>query len=327
MKNTIYILVFLIGSQSFSQKISKLYENCNEAVVFIKTKRTESKGYGSGFVISEKGDIMTASHLVQTAEQIFVTFADGEEMEAKVMYSYPLADVALIRLSVPKNDLKVLKLGDSDKTKIGDEVFVIGAPFGLERSLSVGYISGKHKRESSANGLMTAEFIQCDAAINEGSSGAPVINKKGEVIGIASFIISRSHGFQGLGFAATSNIAKKILLEEKAIWTGLDLSFISDSFAEIFNIPQKGGILVQVVAKGSLGEFMGLQGGHYKIAIEDEELILGGDIILTVDKIPLIDEENLIKAWYKLQELGSGDYLSITILRKGKIIEISRTIL
>ena len=340
MKYTFCILILFVTSLGLSQNISKIYEKNNEAVVLIKAKRTkilyehglktmtEFKGYGSGFVVSEMGDIITVSHLVQTAEEIVVTFADGEEIEAEVLYSYPLADVALIRLIRPKsNSLTVLEIGDSDKARIGDKVFIIGAPYGIERSLSVGYISGKYKRKDSINNLITTEFIQSDAAINQGSSGAPMLNVEGEVIGVASFIITQSQGFQGIGFATTSNIAKKMLLEKKAIWTGLKVSFISGPLSEIFNVPQQGGILIEEVALNSLGDYMGLQGGRYKTTIEDEEFILGGDIILTIEKIPLINEDNLIKAWNLLQDLESGDYLSIVILRKGEVLEISKMLL
>lgn len=323
----------------FSQKISSLYENANEAVVLIQTIQTEVhykgglttmsglNGFGSGFVISGAGDILTVAHLVQTAEYIIVTFADGEEIEAKVMYSYPLADVALIRIVTPKSTpLTVLKLGDSDKAKTGDQVFIIGAPYGLKRSLSVGYISGKYTRQPLFNGLVTSEIIQSDAAINIGSSGGPMFNMKGEVIGIASFILSRSQGFQGLGFASTSNIAKKLLLEQHAVWTGVQSNFVYGPFAGILNLPQKGGVLVERVAANSLGDKIGLQGGYYKTIIEDEEFILGGDIILMVEKIPLTNEDNLIKSWYKLQTLSSGDFLRIKLLRRGKILEISKMI-
>lgn len=328
-----------MGFFGFSQKISSLYENTNEAVVLIKTLQAEVlydrglatmsglNGFGSGFVISEAGDILTVAHLVQTAEYIIVTFADGEEIEAKVLYSYPLADVALIRTLTPKSTpLTVLKLGDSELAKTGDQVFIIGAPYGLKSSLSVGYISGKYTRKPLFNGLVTAEIIQSDAAINMGSSGGPMFNMKGEVIGIASFILSRSQGFQGLGFATTSNIAKKLLLEEHAIWTGIQSSFLNGQLAEILNLPQKGGVLVERVAANSLGDKLGLQGGYFKTILEDKEFILGGDIILMVEEIPLTKEENLIKSWYKLQELKSGDLIRFTLLRRGKIEKMSEIV-
>ncbi|MBC8755882.1 trypsin-like peptidase domain-containing protein [Kordia sp. YSTF-M3] len=339
MKYILHVFILLITLQGFSQTISTLYEQSSSSVVLIKTMQTNMtfragipvvnslSNYGSGFVISNEGEILTASHLVQTAEKICVIFTDGEELLARVLYSYPLADVALIKIITPKSTpLVTVKLGNSDHSRIGDQVFIIGAPFGLRHSLSVGYISRKYKREPSYNGLVTTEFFQSDAAINKGSSGGPMFNMKGEVIGIVSFLVSQSHGFQGFGFAASSNIAKKLLLEEHAIWTGLEANFISGPIVEVLNVPQKGGILIQKVAPFSLGSIMELQGGIYEIIIENDNLILGGDIILTLDDIQLVSEESVLKAWYVLQGLKLGDSLRITILRKGKILEIKKEI-
>jgi serine protease Do len=339
MKYILQVLILLMTSLGFSQTISTLYEQSSIAVVLIKTMQTKItfkaglplvnslSAYGSGFVVSSEGEILTASHLVQTAEIINVIFTDGEELSAKVLYSYPLADVALIKITSPKSTpLVSVKMGNSDHTKIGDQVFIIGAPFGLRHSLSVGHISRKYKREPSYNGLVTTEFFQSDAAINRGSSGGPMFNMKGEVIGIVSFLVSQTHGFQGLGFAASSNIAKKLLLEEKAIWTGLKAIFISGPIVEVLNVPQKGGILVQKVAPFSLGSIMELQGGIYEMIIENESLILGGDIILSLDDIPLVSEESILKAWYVLQGLELGDSLRISILRRGKVLEIKKDI-
>ncbi|NJB72219.1 serine protease Do [Saonia flava] len=290
-KNITLILGFFWATLSFAQDISELYDKANKSVVLIKTLQPEImgdgkiktmialEGLGSGFVVSEQGDIMTASHVVQTAASILVVFSDGEEVPAKVMYSYPMADVALIKLTKPKSTLlSPVTLADSDKVKIGEQVFVIGAPFGLGHSLSVGYVSGKYSRKHVLSGFVTTEFIQTDAAINEGSSGGPLFNMKGEVIGIASFILSHSQGFQGISFAATSNIAKRLLSEERPVWTGIESYFVTGSLAEVLNLPQKAGILVQRVAPLSLGDAMGLQGGFYKMTLNDEELLVGGDI-------------------------------------------------
>ena len=339
MKNLSCIFFLLISISGCGQSISHLYENTSEAVVLIKTSKPEIigqghpkllvnvKGIGSGFIISKEGEIMTASHVVQTAENIIVKFSDGEEIPAVVLYSYPAADVALLKLIATKSTpLKIVKLSNSDEVKIGDQIFVIGAPFGLGHSLSVGYVSGKHTRKYVESGFVSTEFIQTDAAINKGSSGAPMFNMKGEVIGISSFILSNSEGFQGLGFAATSNIAQKLLCEERAIWTGIEAYLISDYLAEIFNLPQKSGLLIQKVASFSLGDYLGLKGGEYKMSIEGEELLVGGDILLSLEDIPLTNEDNLHRSWQWMQKLKPGDSLKMKILRKGKIIQFKRII-
>ena len=339
MKCISIIISLLITITSYGQGISELYNKANKAVVLIKTSQPEVvgvgfpklliniKGIGTGFVISEDGEIMTAAHVVQTAEDISVEFYDGEEVSAKVMYSYPAADVALIKLNSAKSTpLNVVKLTNSDNVKIGDQIFVIGAPFGLSHFLSVGYVGGKHSRRHVETGFVTTEFLQTDAVINEGSSGAPMFNMQGEVIGIASFILNSSKGFQGLGFAATSNIAQKLLCEDRALWTGIDAYLITGALAEVFNLPQESGLLIQKVAGLSFGDFLGLKGGLYAMTFEDEELVVGGDILLSVEEIPLINENNLHKSWLLMQELKKGDTFKIKILRKGVIIDITKII-
>ena len=333
MKRFLLIPIFLWTTYGYSQTISELYQVANESVVLIKTLQPQilgqgkqkamitMEGLGSGFVVSEQGDIMTASHVVQTAAMIRVVFSDGEEVPAKVMYSYPAADVALIQLTGKKSTpLSVATLADSDKVKIGEQVFVIGAPFGLGHSLSVGYVSGKYSRKQVSSGFLTTEFLQTDAAINEGSSGGPMFNMQGEVIGIASFIVGYSQGFQGISFAATSNVAQKLLREEQPVWTGIEAYLVSGPLAEILNLPQAAGVLVQKVAPLSLGDILGLRGGYYVMSIEGEELLVGGDILLALEAIPLTNEENLMKAYQLLQDLKVGDDINSTILRKGKII-------
>ena len=171
-----------------------------------------------------------------------------------------------------------------------------------------------------------AEVIQTDAAINEGSSGAPMFNLKGEVVGISSFILSNSKGFQGLGFATTSNVAKSLLLDKGSVWTGIEAHLITGALAGILNIPQNGGVLVQKVAQFSLGHIMGVKGGTSRSYFEGSELIVGGDIILSIEHIALTNQENLHKAWLLIQNLKSGDILQFTILRNGSILKFAKTI-
>lgn len=337
-KKSVVLLSLLSFGLCFSQQISDLYEKANAAVVLIKTIKPELvdlgnqqytvglEGIGSGFVISTNGEIITASHIVQTAEEIMVVFHDREEVPAKVLYTYPAADVALIQLTQSKSTpLFPVHLGDSDKVRIGDQVFIIGAPFGIGQSLSVGYVSGKHGKRNSNESFLKTEFIQTDAAINEGSSGAPMFNTNGEVIGIASFILSHSHGFNGLGFASSSNIAKTMLNKEHSLWTGIEAFFITDNMAAILNIPQSGGILIEKVASASLGHQLGLKGGSHLMTIDGETLLIGGDIILKLEDIPLTNNENLLKAWQKIISLKTGEPVSFTILRKGKVMVLKDT--
>lgn len=252
----IFIGFLLFTYKVGAQPLADLYGKVNAVVVLIRTAEVSltndgtkqsfitAQGLGSGVMISADGQILTAAHVVQSAEFILVEFADGEQVGAKVISSFPIADVALLKLeSAPKNSL-FAKMADSDKVRIGEQVFVIGAPYGLDHSLSAGHISGRHIKKMVFNGFTFMEFFQTDASINQGNSGGPMFNMSGEVIGIVSYILSQSGGFQGLRFVATSNIATKLLLEEKFIWDGMDAIFINGLLASIFNVPQSGGLLV-----------------------------------------------------------------------------------
>jgi serine protease Do len=316
-----------------AQPVSAVYAKINTSVVIIKTlegpadgsglrpELATATGLGSGVVVSEAGEIMTAAHVVQTAEAILVELAGGEEIPARVVASAEEADVALLQLlRKPKTKLPVARLADSDGVKVGDQVVVIGAPYGVSHSLSVGYISGRHVRKTLSDGFTMMEFLQTDAAINQGNSGGPMLNLNGEVIGIVSYMLSQSGGSQGLGFVASSNIARKLLLEERIFWSGLSGYLLSGPLAEIFNLPQRGGIIVQKVASHSPAGLMGVRGGRYEADIEGQKLLLGGDIILAFDGIKLETEEDLARGWQRIATLKKDDDYEVTLLRSGEIL-------
>lgn len=177
------------------------------------TQQTISIGsVGSGVLVSKSGMVITPAHLVNTADQIKVKFSSGETIGARVAASAPFAHVSLLQLeSVPK-EVVVAKLGDSEKVQVGDEIFVVGSPYGLNHTLTAGHISARHKLNILSGTFEVSEVFQTDAAINQGNSGGPLFNLGGEVIGIASSILTKSGGFEGLGFAVTSNTAKRLLL-------------------------------------------------------------------------------------------------------------------
>ena len=225
-KNKIAFISFILLSISIkAQSLSDLYEKVNPAVVVILTEQKElvssgkmsktvtAGGLGSGFMISDS-QIVTAAHVVQVAEKVNVEFLDGEIIPAKVISAYANADVALLQLIWPRKNAVILNLADSDQVKIGERVFVVGAPYGLGHSLSSGYVSGIIKDKEDKNPFTNSEYIQTDAAINTGNSGGPMINMNGEVIGIVSNILTELGGFQGIGFASSSNITKDLLFEK-----------------------------------------------------------------------------------------------------------------
>ncbi len=328
------IFLFFIHFQLTGQNLTELYEKVSPAVVVINTSEKEilgrgnqknvatSEGLGSGVLISEDGLILTAAHVVQTAEDVQVHFNDGQTIPAKVVSSAPTADVAMIKLMwAPKNPVTV-EIGDSDKVKIGDQIFIIGSPYGIAQSLSAGYVSGRHTQKNISDGLNMVEYFQTDAAINQGNSGGPMFNMKGEVIGVVSYILSLSGGYQGLGFAATSKVVDALLIKKKHRWTGMEAKMITGTMAELFNIPQKSALFVQKVAALSPADIAGIKGGKYKAVIEGEELMLGGDFILEVYDIKIEKYEDFEKIDDKFQTLKSGEKVPIKVLRGGKVMEL-----
>lgn len=329
------LLVICIALSPFvleAQNFSDLYDKLNPSVVTIVTGETvfkegavsEGGGLGSGVIIDEEGLIMTAAHVVGSAEKILVKTYDGKTIEAEVISSVAGADVALIKLiQVPQN-IHAAELGNSDLVRTGDQVLVIGAPFGLEHSLSIGHISGKQKRGIILAG-QEMEFLQTDASINTGNSGGPIFNTDGKVIGIVSSILSKSGGFEGIGFAAAINPAKKILLESSPFWTGFEGLFFEEKIASIFNVPAKGGVMVQRVVSNSIADKAGLKGGWLKATILGTEIWVGGDVILSVEQTSCDSPHNFASIKTQIDKLPAGEKIHMTVLRAGKVVELTMT--
>jgi len=173
------------------------------------------------------------------------------------------------------------------------------------------------------SGMSRAEFFQTDAAINQGNSGGPLFNMQGEVIGIVSHILSHSGGSEGLGFAVTSKVARQ-LLEQKSFWSGLGGFMLSGDMAQVFNLPPPGvGLLVQRVAAGSPAERLGLKAGTTRASIGDEDLVVGGDIILAVLGISLSQPSALTVIRQKITDAQPNDPIDVTVLRGGKVITLT----
>lgn len=224
--------ITLPGRAASAQELRSLYQQVKPSVVVIRTEQklqpsgesgaTRVEGLGSGVLISNDGTILTAAHIVRTVEKVEVQFVDGTRQPAKILTLVPSADVALIRVDRIPPSAKPAPLGDSDLMQVGDRVFVVGAPFELIYTLTAGHISGRRVPQEIQGPLSSIELFQTDAAINRGSSGSPMFNMTGEVIGICHAILSQSGGFQGLGFAVTSNFARKVFPENAAIRLGID---------------------------------------------------------------------------------------------------------
>lgn len=325
------ICLALFGAgQMAAQDLSNLYEELRPTVVTIQTveyrvvnaELQQSGALGSGVVIGQEGLVLTAAHVVESANGILIKFHDGQLVEADLLSNVPAADLALLKLRTVPKGLKVAKTGDSEAARIGSQIMVIGAPLGLEYSLSVGHISGKKPGNRLLNGEQ-ARLIQTDAAINSGNSGGPMFNLQGELIGIVSYIMTQSGGFEGIGFGIEVNTAKRILLEKNAFWTGFDGVFLDTNMAGIFNVPNsQPGVLVQRVTANSFAEKAGLQGGFFEAEILGQKLWLGGDIILSIQGISCDSPHNFNNIKEQVENLTPGDALLIEVLRQGKLVTL-----
>lgn len=329
--------LFTATLPALSDSYHKVFNRVDPSVVVIHTSEQivsggsdgltkTGRGLGSGVLISDDGKILTAAHVVQVTDRVAVEFKDGKKYPAKVISSSPPADVALLRLEKSPERLQAAKLGDSDTINIGDEVFVIGAPYGIGHTLTVGYLSGRRLEKVAGDQFEPIEFLQTDAAINKGNSGGPLFNRKGEVMGIVSHIKSTSGGSEGLGFATAINVAKGLLLDKKSIWTGLEFIPIEGELALALNFPQTSGMLVQRVAKNSLGDFLGLKGGTIPAIIGNRKVLLGGDVILAVNGIPFTGiNQNSRKIQQDIIDLPYGSRIDVEVLRDGRSVKLFTT--
>jgi serine protease Do len=333
MKRVVVILIMsaILYVHGYTQKLSELFNQVKSSVVVIHVlsklntgignpyQQTAVGGLGSGVLVSEAGHVLTAAHVVNDAAEIMVEFIDGQEIPARVENLANQADVALIKLQKPPANPNVAEIGESDSVEVGDPIFVIGAPMGLSYSLTAGIISARHSMHKMTNNFIEAEYFQTDASINTGNSGGPMFNMQGEVIGVASAILSRSGGFEGIGFAATTEIARSLLVKKPSYWWGFTPIYLTDELAWIFNLPQEAGILVENVTDKSPAYFAGLKGGYINLNIGDNEFLAGGDIILAVENIPVTSDENMKKILEYVMELPVKTRFNVTILRKGKV--------
>ena len=333
MKKLLLITAVAMMVQFLSaQDLADLFETNKHSVVTIYTAEevntgtgdprtfASSMGLGSGVLIREDM-VLTASHVVANAEAIMVQFFNGESIAAETYRVSRMADVAVIRLKKIPGNPKVAVIGNSDETRIGEEVFIVGAPMGLPYSLSRGVISGRHSENKLTSDGNMLEFFQTDAAINTGNSGGPMYNYRGEVIGIVSSILSRSGGFEGIGFAATSEVAKSLLTSRSSKYFGIEAVILPYEFARILNVPQESGWLIQHVVKNSPAGTLGLKGGFRRVIIQEEEVLLGGDIILQIDDIPITGDESVSKLFDYVDSVESTQKHKITVLRAGEVLD------
>ncbi|HYB41175.1 MAG TPA: trypsin-like peptidase domain-containing protein [Candidatus Methylomirabilis sp.] len=310
--------------------LDEVFRRVNGSVVVIKARGRETSGgrtvgfteTGAGVLVSADGKVVTAAHVVQGTETISIEVLGDDPAPARVLLFEPKADLALLQIEGVSPDATVAKLADSDHVRAGETVFVVGAPYGLRHSLSVGVISARWALNTVNADFPLSEFFQTDAAINTGNSGGPMFNSAGEVIGIVSHIISKSGGNEGLGFVATSNTAKRVLLDRTVVWAGVEGRLVSDDLARSLKLPQPAGYLVTRVVAGSDGAALGLKGGTRPETVAGQDIIIGGDVILKAQGIQVSEASDVPKIRAALSKAGAGQEVAITVLRDGRATDL-----
>ena len=253
----------------------------------IPDREFKQQSLGSGFIVDKNGYIITNNHVVDKADEIKVKLSEGKEYKAKVIGRDPKTDLVLIKISSLFRDLPTLPLGDSERVKVGEWVLAVGNPFGLEHTVTKGIISATGRVIGSGP---YDNFLQTDAPINPGNSGGPLINLKGEVIGINTAIIASG---QGIGFAIPSNLAKQVFdqLKEKGKvirgWIGVSIQSITPEMAESFQLKEPKGALVGDVVPGGPAEAGGVQRGDVIIGFDGKEIKDGSDLPRIVAQTPI----------------------------------------
>jgi len=326
-----------ISSSSKSNlTLVELFKKSEEGVVKIKVVRIGSQGtvqgdiggMGSGFVYDNLGHIITNAHVVDGADKATVTFLDGSQYNAEIIGKDKFTDIAVIKVSEKPRLLHPLEIGDSSLLQVGEQVAAIGNPFGLSGSMTSGIVSQIGRLMAAQDsGFSIPDVIQTDAAINPGNSGGPLLNMRGQVIGINTAIQSISGEFVGIGFAVPSNTVSKIvptLIEEGKYlhpWIGISGKDIDPDLARVLDLKQAKGFLVITVVDGSPADKAGLKGMSQTQIINGEEYPADGDIIIWVDDKEVRKISDILI--HLQREKSVGDEMVLGILRDGDFMHLT----
>lgn len=307
----------------------RVYQKTNRGVVNITTQSVQTdefllfgshrEGSGSGIVLDQQGHILTNYHVVGKSQEMVVTLFDGTTHEAKLVGSDPNNDLAVIKIQVPREKLCPIPCGDSNRMQVGMRVYAIGNPFGLERTLTTGIVSSLNRSLRSENNRMIRGIIQTDAAINPGNSGGPLLNRRGEMVGITTAIISRAGQSSGVGLAIPASTARRIV--DELIRHGQVIRPDCGIFS-VYEVDQ--GLLIARLLPGGPAQRAGLRGpqpvviqrGPFEFRSIDRSK---ADIILAVDDRPVKTLDDLLSY---VESKKPGDQIILTILRQGKKLKV-----
>ena len=287
------------------------------------------EGAGSGSIIDTAGHILTNHHVIRDSTRLEVTLSDESKWPARFVGADPDNDLAVIKIDVPKEKLRVIPMGDSSKLKVGQKVLAIGNPFGLGQTLTTGIISSLGRSIRSEAGILIQDVIQTDAAINPGNSGGPLLDSTGKIIGINSAIISPTGASVGIGFAIPVNTAKRILPEliKKGYvsypWIGVSVYPLIPEFAKFLDLKVERGAVISDVVKGGPAQRAGLRGGDRQVRVGNSLIMVGGDVIVEIDGVKVMSSDELIRM---IRDHRAGEMVELKVLRKGKFLGIEVTL-
>ncbi len=328
-------------SSSYTQEEAQninVYSLCNEAVVNINTQVTaydwflqpyvQDGGSGSGSIIDKRGYILTNVHVIEGATKIYVSLFDGTQYEAEVVGTDLDSDLAVIKFTPPSGiELKTIAFGDSTSLKVGQRVIAIGNPFGLERTMTTGIVSGLGRPIQNSNNRIIRDMVQTDAAINPGNSGGPLLDTNGKMIGINTMIQSSSGSSAGVGFAVPSQTAVRVvadLIKYGKVHRGtIDATVIqlSRRIAQYAGLDVSTGVLISEVVKGGNAESAGLKGGTEAAYYGSRRdiIYIGGDVITQIDDIAVT---SLADYYSALESKRAGDVVTVVVHRNRKNVTL-----
>ena len=340
-QNPASVISVASGTSGYTQEETQninVYSLCNEAVVNINTQVTaydwflqpyvQEGGSGSGSIIDKRGYILTNVHVIQDATKIYVSLFDGTQYEAEVIGSDMDSDLAVIKFTPPAGmELKTIAFGESKALKVGQRVIAIGNPFGLERTMTTGIVSGLGRPIQNSNNRIIRNMIQTDAAINPGNSGGPLLDTSGKMIGINTMIQSSSGNSAGVGFAVPSETAIRVvadLIKYGKVQRGtIDATIIQMSrrIAQYAGLDISTGVLVSEVQKNGNAEKAGLQGGSEAAYYGSRRdiIYIGGDVITQIDDIAVT---SLADYYSALESKRAGDTVTVVVRRNRKNVTL-----